>query len=162
MEFIPVEDSEEHLAAFVTLEKEFTQHYVDLRIGEQYGRILPENLSRETLKSEFDEYLQKTDGVFFFAKEDGTFVAYIAGHIEPMPQGYELKKVGVISSMAVLATHRGLGIGTKLKDFFFAWLRSKGITMCQLYVKPENTEALKLYERWGFTVDEYRLWKPVE
>lgn len=161
MEFVPVEDTPEHFEAFASLEREFTQQYVDLKIGEQYGRILPADLSRETLKSEFDEYLHKPEGVFSFVHDNGAYVAYIAGHIEKMPQGYTLENVGVIASMAVRAGDRGRGIGTGMKDHFFGWLRERGITMCQIYVKPENKDALRLYERWGFAIDEYRMWKPV-
>ena len=161
MEFVPIQDTKDHFEAFAALEREFTQYYINLGIGEQYGRILPENLAIETLKSEFNEYRQQ-DGMFFFVKDGGKYIAYGAGKIEAMPQGYEVKKVGTISSMAVSAKFRGQGIGTMMKDRFFDWFRSRGITMCHIYVKPENAAALKLYEKWGFKADEYRMWKDLK
>ncbi len=52
---------------------------------------------------------------------------------------------------------RGTGLGTRMLGAVMARLRAEGIPEVGLEVNPENTPAVRLYERFGFkTVTTYR------
>ncbi|MCJ8013248.1 GNAT family N-acetyltransferase [Paenibacillus sp. KQZ6P-2] len=52
--------------------------------------------------------------------------------------------------MALSQTHRGQGIGTALMQALFEELHKNGIARVSLSVDPNNTAAVKLYQRFGF------------
>jgi ribosomal protein S18 acetylase RimI-like enzyme len=53
--------------------------------------------------------------------------------------------------MAVLPKYRGQGIGRRLLDACLAKAKSKGITRVELEVRIDNSQAIKLYEKAGFS-----------
>ena len=53
--------------------------------------------------------------------------------------------------MFVREEFRGLGISSKLKDESFIWLRKKGIEKVFLNVLSNNSQAIEVYEKWGFS-----------
>lgn len=52
--------------------------------------------------------------------------------------------------MALLPESRGQGLGTALMKELFRGMKEQGIQKVSLSVAPENTAAMKLYERFGF------------
>lgn len=52
--------------------------------------------------------------------------------------------------MALLAPHRGKGIGTSLLQHLFEEAKARNISELSLSVAPENEPAMKLYRRFGF------------
>lgn len=53
-------------------------------------------------------------------------------------------------SMALLTDYRGKGIGTSLLEALTNETRKLGIKKISLSVDPNNTAAVKLYQRYGF------------
>jgi putative acetyltransferase len=53
--------------------------------------------------------------------------------------------------MGVLSAYRGRGIGTQLLIACLAKARSKGITRVELEARADNTAAVRLYQKLGFT-----------
>ncbi len=145
---------------FLKLEKEFSEYYTALGIGKQYKRMSFKEEPLSNHKTEFAEYLKK-DRFFIFAKNLDEYAGYLAGYIEKMHISYKMRRVGYLDSMIVAEKYRNQGIGKRLRDKFFHWLKSKGIAVCRLEVKAKNWQAIKLYKKWGFKVDELRLWKKI-
>ena len=56
----------------------------------------------------------------------------------------------------VAASHRQLGIGTRLLEEAVEWARAAGILKLELHVFPWNEPALRLYESFGFEREGYR------
>lgn len=52
--------------------------------------------------------------------------------------------------MAIKANYRGKGVGTALLKQLTEALKQKGVEQLSLSVDPQNTPAMKLYERFGF------------
>ena len=150
------------LHAFIVLEREFAEHYDLLGVGKQYGLIpFPGIPPNEHLVKYLSYFEDGENGFFVFAKAEGKYLGYLAGHIEEMPPGYQVKRIGFLDSVIVNEGCRGLGIGQLLRDHFYAWLQSKQIDFCQLTVKVENNRVNELYKKWGFKTDEYRMSKPL-
>jgi|GEM_PF-2282381 len=158
MEYVPAKDTKEDFDGFVKLEAEFDSHYVTIGAGEQYTRIPFLEKPKGTDSKEF-EYQLKKDGFFVFAKDGTEYAGYVFGYIKELDPSYKAGHVGILDSIIVAEKYRGKGISTKLRDLFFEWLHSKDIAFCQLEVKTQNTEALEIYKKWGFEIDELRMWK---
>lgn len=148
-------------AAFVDLEKQFAKHYEKLGVGKQYGRLPFDRLTETAHELEFDHYFGGGDSLFVFAKQGDQYIGYLAGYVKDLPPDYQVRQVGFLDSVIVAEDCRGSGVGRLLCDYFYNWLRSKGIYFCQLAVKIENQEAVALYKKWGFTVEGLRMWKEI-
>ncbi|HEX8529177.1 MAG TPA: N-acetyltransferase [Cytophagales bacterium] len=57
-----------------------------------------------------------------------------------------------IQRFYLLAAHYGRGLGDALMEHCLATARQQGFATVWLAVWPENTRAVKFYERWGFAV----------
>lgn len=52
--------------------------------------------------------------------------------------------------MAILAAHRGKGLGKLLMEALIEQLKQDGVAKLSLSVDPSNVAAVRLYERYGF------------
>ena len=59
-----------------------------------------------------------------------------------------------IEGIAVTDFEQGKGVGTKLFDELMIFARSQGFERVTLQVIDTNPRALKLYERFGFTIEK--------
>lgn len=62
----------------------------------------------------------------------------------------EAPDLAYVEALAVAASARGAGVGTRLLTEAFAWGRAHGRNRIALHVLHSNTGARKLYERLGF------------
>jgi len=92
------------------------------------------------------------------ALRDGSFLAFLpdvtpawlAGGIDEEPGVAEL------IAMFVRPQARGRGVGEALVDAVAAWAEGNGATSVHLWVTETNKPAIRLYERYGFTVTSER------
>ncbi len=92
------------------------------------------------------------------ATRDGSFLAFLpevtpaglAGGFQAEPGTVELV------AMFVRPQARGRGVGEALIDAVIGWARARDATSVHLWVTETNKPALRLYERYGFTVTAER------
>lgn len=97
-------------------------------------------------KENISKYLLRNPNTSFVAVENGEIVgAILAGH-----DGYR----GFIHHTAVSASHRGLGIGTKLVNAAVDAIRNEGINKVVLVAFKTNTLGNNFWEKQGFAVRE--------
>ena len=93
------------------------------------------------------KYLEKTASldnfIGFVAQEEDKIVGYITAT-------YCLDESDIIS-VAVSKNFRSKGIATKLINALISALKEKGVTSLFLEVRESNINAIKLYEKVGFT-----------
>lgn len=150
-----------HLNEFIKLEKEFLTYRESLEIDSHYGMEKTKNLNRSYFEKVLRERLSKKDSFFYFVKEDEVFLGYVYGYIERLPLLFRLKKIGYLDGIFVSKSSRGKKVATFLKKEFFSWLRNNGIKLCQIHVAVQNIPTFKIYKKWGFEIDQYRLIKKV-
>jgi mycothiol synthase len=61
--------------------------------------------------------------------------------------------VGEVYVIGVAPSAQGTGLGRALLSAGLCHLRSRGLTQVLLYVEADNTPAVRMYERQGFTHD---------
>lgn len=97
-------------------------------------------------KENISKYLQRNPNTSFVAVENGEIVgAILAGH-----DGYR----GFIHHTAVLASHRGTGIGTKLVNTAVEAIKNERINKVVLVAFKTNTLGNSFWEKQGFAVRE--------
>lgn len=90
------------------------------------------------------EALERDDRLRMVADVDGTVVGMLGAE----------ENAGIVSfGMAVAAAWRGRGVGSRLLEACLAWARERGAHKVTLQVWPHNSEAIGLYERYGFEVE---------
>jgi len=119
----------------------------------------PRHLGGFCLKKNSDEivrdFVRKTihskNGLVLLSEVDEKPVGFSISIIKKNFPIFQLEKFGLILSIFVREEFRGLGISSKLKDESFKWLRRKGIEKVSLNVLQNNSQAIKVYEKWGFS-----------
>lgn len=118
------------------------------------------NLSRETFQLSLDderEFLRRivlsTSDVYFVALEGRGERERAVGNIwmrgSIVPARAHAAEVGI----AVVPSHRGCGIGSRLLEAGLGWARGRGLQRVELKVHAENEGARRLYERFGFEIE---------
>lgn len=164
LEFVPVQDTPDDYAEFEKLEEGFYRHYTKLGIGEQFGRLPYESVPPELVRNEFDRYIKGNDepeSCFMFVKADDAVIGYVCGWIKNKSGCYKDPRIAHLESLFLKESERGKGYSSVMAETFFSWARSKGVHTCQLEVYAKNQDALSVYKKWGFEVDELILWKPL-
>lgn len=106
-------------------------------------------------KTDIDEYACKIH-------KYGKTLAYMDnGEIVGMALYYDNNhesKIAYLSMIAVLKDFRGQGIASELLDTFMRKSRHAGMLFVELYTHKTNKQAIKLYEKFGFSssTDESR------
>ena len=104
----------------------------------------------------FDEiYYNDENQIVYVAEVDGKIVGLVVGRIG---SGYEhFNKPGFsdLEAMYIHPDYQGYGIGSKFKNIFMEWAKSKGAIKFVLGVLKDNVNARKIYEKWGAKLDEH-------
>lgn len=165
MNIIEAQNTEADFRGFAALDTEFNRAYDMIGVGEEYGRIPAGEIGMDEYRVDFEAQLAHPRSRFLFAKDGDKYIGYLFGTIEAVNDGgyhtYRMNEVGRIESLAVAADAQGQGVSSRLRDAFFEWLKSEGVTICRVSVKTKNEKAAAIYHHWGFEADEVRMWKRI-
>jgi ribosomal protein S18 acetylase RimI-like enzyme len=108
-----------------------------------------------TLSARVDigEYAQKIAGraVQFEAWSDGSLIGLVAAYADDA-----IRRVAFITSVSVLSGWTGRGIGTRLMRDCIEYAKLNGMRKVRLDVAAEQTAAIRLYEKCGFSGGDAR------
>ncbi len=127
--------------------------------NENVEKHCPQHLGGFCLKKNSDEMfrdlvrkmIHSKNGLVLLSEIDEKPVGFSTSIIKKNFPIFQLEKFGLIGDIFVREEFRGLGISSKLKDETFKWLRRQGIEKVSLNVLPNNSQAIKVYEKWGFS-----------
>jgi ribosomal protein S18 acetylase RimI-like enzyme len=100
------------------------------------------HVGRSDTLAEIGKKITRDPDLFLIAEADGTIIGSVIG-------GFDGRR-GLIYHLAVAASFRGLGIGSRLMDEVEARLRAKGCLKCYLLVTADNPEAEDYYQHRGW------------
>lgn len=100
------------------------------------------NLGRSDTPEEIQKKFTHDPDLFLIAEESGQIIGTVIG-------GFDGRR-GLIYHLAVNASFRGRGIGSRLMDEIESRLRAKGCLRCYLMVTADNEEAMRYYEKRGW------------
>jgi ribosomal protein S18 acetylase RimI-like enzyme len=108
------------------------------------------HVGRSDTPPEIEKKISRDPDLFLIAECEGQIIGSVIG-------GYDGRR-GLIYHLAVSASFRGQGIGSRLMEEVEARLRSKGCLKCYLLVTSDNPEAESYYQHRGwYHMDTVRL-----
>ena len=104
------------------------------------------HVGRSDTLAEIEKKIARDPELFIVAESDGAVIGSVIG-------GFDGRR-GLIYHLAVAASFRGAGIGSRLMDEVESRLRAKGCLKCYLLVTNDNPEADTYYQQRG--------WQPMD
>lgn len=94
------------------------------------------------------ELLENPVAHYFVLEFQEEIIGYIGMWIEP--------PTAQILNYYIIPTHQKRGHGTLLLTHALDYMKQRGVTLITLEVRPSNTKAIALYERYGFKSEYVR------
>jgi ribosomal protein S18 acetylase RimI-like enzyme len=108
-------------------------------------------------RGEYERWLTSPDAFVLLAERDGEPLGYAMVHLRKGSPTWPLgERAGEIETLSVLPAERGRGTGTALLEAVRADLGTLGIKELSLHAMHTNEDAIRFYERHGFST--YALW----
>ncbi len=116
---------------------------IDQNAEERLGLIAGKDWAWRKERQIDDDIAANPSGIFV-AEADGKPVGYITTRVD------QATKVGRIPNLGVLPAYRSSGIGRKLMDKAFAYLRSEGMEYVRIETLDQNAVGQRFYPSCGF------------
>jgi mycothiol synthase len=110
----------------------------------EQGRWTSEDLALREAEAWFDP------AGFFLAWRDDQLLGSHWTKVHPAGEAGD-EPIGEVYVLGIDPDAQGMRLGRALTDLGLAYLRARGLTHVLLYVDEDNTAAVSLYERSGFT-----------
>ena len=105
------------------------------------------SLGRSDTSEEIQKKLERDPDLFLVAEEDGQIIGTVIG-------GFDGRR-GLLYHLAVAASFRRRGIGSRLIEEVETRMRAKGCMRCYLLVTTDNPEGMAYYEKHGWERMDY-------
>jgi len=107
------------------------------------------NITIEEQEEEISRILQNKDSLLLVAVDNGALVGYLAAFGK---SARRIKHIVTIS-IAILQSHVGIGVGTKLFNELEKWAKENNKHRLELTVMDNNPAGQALYKKVGFEVE---------
>jgi L-amino acid N-acyltransferase YncA len=145
---------EKDFGAFRTLFDEAFSEYLEFLRHENHEQFLKEVTEREEVTREgFDFYLKT--GTTFVAEEEGRVIGYVAS--QSMPSLHGINKELWVEFIVVQKKFRRQKIGLTLLAKLQSHAREAGIERLYSTINPNNPESIRLHQKAGFDVKDWKM-----
>lgn len=135
------EDDRETLKALTVAS--FREVSIDKNIEDRFGLLNGTTWQERKAKHIDDDIAANAAGVLI-AEHKGQIIGYITVVLD------RKAKLGRIPNMAVDARYRGMGLGGRLVEESFAYMRSEGMEHAKIETLDQNPVGRHLYPKMGF------------
>jgi ribosomal protein S18 acetylase RimI-like enzyme len=126
----------------------------------ELGEPRPRGESWQRRRRQYEGWLAKAEAFALLAEREGAPVGYAMVRIrEGSPTWPIGERAGELETLSVLPDERGSGTGSALLEAVQGELAEMGITEVSLLAIATNEQAIRFYERRGFTT--HALWMRV-
>jgi diamine N-acetyltransferase len=118
-----------------------------------YPQIFKQPFDDDAMTHHYEQVLTSASNYVFIGEVDGEAVGYVQALIVVRPENvftFALEYIN-IDQISVNPEHQGKGYGTQLTGYVFELARAKGISRVTLTVWMFNTQAIRFYEKLGFS-----------
>lgn len=127
-------------------------HRQHARVAPSLGglRVRSDSAAWDRRRRAYQSWLRAPDAFVLVAERGGDPVGYVLVRFGHGLHGWDSdERLPVLESLAVLPDARGAGVGTALLDAVEGELASRGARHFILGVIPQNSAAIRFYERRG-------------
>jgi len=121
----------------------FREVSIDKNIEDRFGLLNGTRWQERKARHIDDDIAANAAGVFV-AEFDGQVIGYITTVLD------RKAKLGRIPNMAVDARYRGLGLGARLIEVSFDYMRAEGMGYAKIETLDQNPVGQHLYPKMGF------------
>ena len=113
------------------------------------------------IENHLRHFMESEDGLVLVAVDGKKVVGYSLSEIHRISPGLKRDKYGYIDDMAVTLNYRRKGIGEMMFTEIMNWFRAKDIRRLELGTLAKNVVANSFWQKQGFTVYRYTLYKNI-
>jgi ribosomal protein S18 acetylase RimI-like enzyme len=123
----------------------------------ELGSPRPREESWRRRRQQYERWLSEDASFALIAERAGRLVGYTVVHLRDGSPTWPLSdRAGELETLSVLPQERGAGVGSALLTAVREELAQLGATELSLHVVPTSHDALRFYERHGFST--FALW----
>jgi GNAT superfamily N-acetyltransferase len=131
----------------------------DLHARLDPSRYVSTPAAEQVIERWIEENVRDDRSVVLVAREGDEIVGYALGVILENTPVVPHQFYGFVSELAVTESWRGRGVGQALLADAERWFREKGLSVVELHVSAKNPDAVRFWEREGFSDYIYRMRK---
>lgn len=105
----------------------------------------------EIIRDLIKKKIYSRNSKIYVSEENKKLFGFILFSVVKSSPIYILENFGRIDNIYIKSEYHGRGISSKFKDVAFKWFKKKGVNRFQLFVFQDNTRAINIYKKWGFT-----------
>ncbi|NQY79520.1 MAG: GNAT family N-acetyltransferase [Candidatus Caenarcaniphilales bacterium] len=120
----------------------------------EYERSFDTAIRNDTIyypEHKIKEIIEEDMGIVLVLENEGKLFGCGFGTVADAEGWDAYKQKGYLGMMYVAPSFRGQGFGKQIINYLIEWFEKKGILDIQLNVYPQNINAMKLYQSFGFT-----------
>ncbi len=130
-------------------------------LAEHHGALDPALSVERNAVREYASFLRDTIGdpnaCVMLGLDGDRAIGYALGRIHVLPLPFREPRRGWIQDVFTVPERRREQIGGRVVEALLAWFRQRRITFIELTVAVRNPEAVRFWERYGFTTYMYRM-----
>jgi len=130
-------------------------------LAEHHGALDPALGVERNAAREYASFLRDTIGdhgaCVMLGLDGERAVAYALGRVHVLPLPFREPRRGWIQDVFTVPERRREGIGGRVVEALLAWFHEQRITFIELTVAVRNPEAVRFWERYGFTTYMHRM-----